>query len=66
MKAHIKNIENGLGVLIPDEYVKYLNFHSGSIVDIGLDKKRGVIIISHISESEDIVKRYISSAEAMA
>ncbi|MEK6546105.1 MAG: hypothetical protein AABZ28_06210 [Nitrospinota bacterium] len=66
MKAHIKNIENGLGVLIPDEYVKYLNFHSGSIVDIGLDKKKGAIIISHISESEDIVKRYISSAETMA
>lgn len=66
MKALVKNIENGLGVLIPDEYVKYLNLHTGSIVDIGLDKKKGLIIISHISESEDIVKRYISSAESMA
>jgi antitoxin component of MazEF toxin-antitoxin module len=70
MKEHIKEqvvkMEKGLGIQIPDEYAKYLNLHQGSLVDVKLDKAKDLLIISHISESEDIVKRYIPSAETMA
>ena len=66
MKGHVVKVEKGLGIQIPDEYAKYLNLHQGSLVDIKLDKAKDLIIISHISESEDIVKRYMSSAETMA
>ena len=66
MKGHVVKVEKGLGIQIPDEYAKYLNLHQGSIVDVKLDKAKDFIIISHISESEDIVKRYMSSAETMA
>ena len=66
MKGHVVKVEKGLGIQIPDEYAKYLNLHQGSLVDIKLDKAKDLIIISHISESEDIVKRYMPSAETMA
>ena len=66
MKGHVVKVEKGLGIQIPDEYAKYLNLHQGSLVDVKLDKAKDLIIISHISESEDIVKRYMSSAETMA
>ncbi len=66
MKGHVIKMEKGLGIQIPDEYAKYLNLHQGSLVDIKLDKAKDLIIISHISESEDIVKRYMPSAETMA
>ncbi len=66
MKEHIVKLEKGLGVQIPDEYAKYLNLHQGSLVDIKLDKTKDLLIISHLSESEDIVKRYMPSAERMA
>ncbi|MBI3599448.1 MAG: hypothetical protein HY097_02265 [Nitrospinae bacterium] len=70
MREHIKEqvikMEKGLGIGIPGEYAKYLSLHPGSLVDVNLDKTKGVIIISHISESEDIVKRYIPSAGTMA
>ena len=66
MKGHIVKMGKGLGLQIPDEYAKYLNLHQGSLVDIKLDKAKDLIIISHISESEDIVKRYMPSAETMA
>ncbi|HBA26092.1 MAG TPA: hypothetical protein DCY98_01655 [Nitrospinae bacterium] len=66
MKENIVKLEKGLGVQIPDEYAKYLNLHQGSLVDIKLDKAKDLLIISHLSESEDIVKRYMPSAERMA
>jgi len=66
MKGHVVKVEKGLGIQIPDEYVKYLNLHQGSLVNVKLDKAKDLLIISHISESEDIVKRYMSSAETMA
>jgi antitoxin component of MazEF toxin-antitoxin module len=66
MKGHIVKVEKGLGVQIPDEYAKYLNLHQGSLVDIKLDKAKDLLIISHISESEDIARRYMPSAERMA
>ena len=66
MKGHVIKMEKGLGIQIPDEYAKYLNLHQGSLVDVKLDKAKDLIIISHISESEDIVKRYMPSAETMA
>jgi len=70
MREHIKEqvikMEKGLGIGIPDEYAKHLSLHQGSIVDVNLDKNKGLIIISHVSEEEDIVKRYIPSAGTMA
>lgn len=66
MKEKIVKIEKGKeGVVLPDEYIRYLELIPGAEVEITLDKKNRQIIIKPLHD-EDFIDHFKTTIETMA
>ncbi len=66
MKEKIVKIDKGKeGVIIPEEYLRYLEIIPGSEVEIALDKNKKWILIRPI-HGEDFLNHFKSAMESMA
>ncbi|HBO84222.1 MAG: hypothetical protein A2073_03165 [Deltaproteobacteria bacterium GWC2_42_11] len=66
MKEKIITIQRGKeGVIIPGDYMRYLELIPGSDVEVYLDKKRKWIVIRPM-HGEDFVEHFKSTMDSMA
>jgi len=66
MKEKIVKIEKGKeGVILPENYLRYLELIPGAEVEIALDKKKKWIIIRAL-HGEDFMEHFKNTMEAMA
>ncbi|MBI5327463.1 MAG: hypothetical protein HZB80_04095 [Deltaproteobacteria bacterium] len=66
MKAKIVKIAHGKeGVVLPDDYMRYLELIPGAEVEMAIDKKKKWIIIRPL-HGEDFMEHFKSTMETMA
>jgi len=66
MKEKIVRIEkNKEGIVLPDEFLRYLELIPGAEVEVRLDKKRKWVIIRAL-HGEDFLEHFRDSMESMA
>lgn len=66
MKTKIVRIEKGAeGVVLPQDYLRYLELIPGAEVELALDKKRKWIIIRPV-HGEDFVEHFKETMDMMA
>ncbi|MEE8185961.1 MAG: hypothetical protein V3T96_06175 [Thermodesulfobacteriota bacterium] len=66
MKGKILQIRKGKeGIVLPEEYLRYLELIPGAEVELILDKKRRCIVVLPLHE-EDFIEHFKSSMESMA
>jgi len=66
MREKIVRIEkNKEGIVLPDEFLRYLELIPGAEVEIRLDKKRKWVIIRAL-HGEDFLEHFRDSMESMA
>ena len=66
MKEKIVKIEKGKeGVILPENYLRYLELIPGAEVEIALDKKKKWIIIRAL-HGEDFMEHFKNTMETMA
>ena len=66
MKEKIVKIEKGKeGVILPENYLRYLELIPGAEVEVALDKKKKWIIIRPL-HGEDFMEHFKNTMEAMA
>lgn len=66
MKEKIVKIEKGKeGVILPENYLRYLELIPGAEVEVALDKKKKWIIIRPL-HGEDFMEHFKNTMETMA
>jgi bifunctional DNA-binding transcriptional regulator/antitoxin component of YhaV-PrlF toxin-antitoxin module len=66
MKRKILQIRKGEeGIILPEEYLRYLELIPGAEVELILDKKRRCIVIRPL-HGEDFIEHFKPSMESMA
>ena len=66
MKEKIVKIEKGKeGVILPENYLRYLELIPGAEVEVALDKKKKWIIIRAL-HGEDFMEHFKNTMETMA
>jgi len=66
MREKIVRIEkNKEGIVLPDEFLRYLELIPGAEVEVRLDKKRKWVIIRAL-HGEDFLEHFRDSMESMA
>lgn len=66
MKEKVITIQKGKeGIVIPEEYMRFLELVPGAEVEIQLDKKKKWILIRPL-HAEDFIRHFKSTMESMA
>ena len=66
MKEKIIKIEKGKeGIVLPEDYLRYLELIPGAEVELALDKKKKWIIVRPL-HGEDFMEHFKSTMETMA